>query len=212
MGAGPAGALVGLDRSRGSVASLSGRPKQVGEKSMGIHKRPGLAARAAAVFAAFLVLVGPAGLTSVASAAGIFEQMTGTWRGDGSVKWYDGTSESMRCTAENDVTNDGNKIEQTLTCANPSAGAPWRIKSSLSYNEAAGVITGDWSENNYGLNGRVTGSANTRNIEAQVSVTNTQNIRSVRVSVATNGNQQTVTMRITTPEGLTEVSVRMRRA
>jgi len=77
-------------------------------------------------------------------------------------------------------------------------------------NEAAGAVTGNWSENNYGLSGHITGSANTRNIEAQVTVS-AQNI-SVRVSVSTSGSQQTVTLRVTTPEGLTEISVHMRRA
>lgn len=169
----------------------------------------GLAARATAAFTAVLLLAAPTGLVPAAGAAGIFQQMQGTWRGDGSVEWYDGTRESMRCTAQNEVTDNGNKIAQTLTCANPSAGAPWRITSNLSYAESAGAVSGTWSENNYGLSGFINGSANARNINAQVSVS-AQNV-SVRVSVVTNGNRQTVTMSVTTPEGLTQVNVNMSR-
>ena len=169
-----------------------------------------LAARIIAALTAVIVLASPLGLVNSAGAVGIFQQMQGTWRGDGSVEWYDGTRESMRCTAKNEVTDNGNKIAQTLTCANPSAGAPWRIRSNLSYAEAAGAVSGTWSENNYGLSGHINGSANARNIDAQVSVS-AQNV-SVRVSVVTNGNRQTVIMRVTTPEGLTEISVNMSRA
>jgi hypothetical protein len=171
---------------------------------------PALAARTVATVAAFLLLVAPMGLTRAATAAGIFQQMIGSWRGDGSIKWYDGTSESMRCTAKNEVTDDGNKIAQTLTCANPSAGTPWKIRSNLTYRQAAGVINGTWSESNFGLSGHITGSANPSTIEARVTTT-AQNV-SVRVSVVTRGNEQSVILRVNTPEGLTEISVRMRKA
>jgi hypothetical protein len=171
---------------------------------------PAVAARAVAVVAAFLLLVAPIGLTHAATAAGIFQHMGGMWRGDGSIKYYDGSHESMRCTAKNEVTDDGNKITQVLTCANPSAGTPWKITSNLTYREAAGVVNGSWSESNYGFAGHVTGRASSSKIEAQVSTT-TANV-SVRVSVLTSGNQQTVNMRVTTPEGLTEISVQMRKA
>lgn len=160
--------------------------------------------------AAFLLLVASIGLTPAATAAGIFQQMTGMWRGDGSIRYYDGTKESLRCTAKNEVTDDGNKIAQVLTCANPSAGTPWKITSNLTYREVAGVISGSWSETNYGLSGHIAGSASNGRIDGQVSTTS-QNI-SVRVSVVTSGNQQTVNLRVTTPEGLTEISVQMSKA
>jgi hypothetical protein len=150
------------------------------------------------------------GLTRAATAAGIFQQMAGSWRGDGAIRYYDGSRESMRCTAKNEVTDDGNKIKQVLTCANPSAGTPWKITSNLAYRQAAGVINGTWSESNYGFSGHITGSANSSKIEARVTTT-TQNV-SVRVSVVTGGDQQTVTLLVTTPEGLTEISVNMRKA
>jgi hypothetical protein len=145
-----------------------------------------------------------------AVAAGIFAGMDGAWRGDGSVKWYNGESEGMRCRATNEVMEDGFKLRQTLTCANPSFGEPWRIKSNLTYRQAAGVINGSWSESNYGLSGSLTGSANASKIDAQVT-TSAQNV-SVRLSVVTNDGQQIVSMRVRTPEGLTEISVRMRKA
>jgi len=145
-----------------------------------------------------------------AAAAGIFAGMDGSWRGDGSVKWYNGESEGMRCRATNEVMEDGNKMQQTLTCANPSFGEPWRIKSNLTYRQAAGVINGSWSESNYGLSGSLTGSATSSKIDAEVKTT-AQNV-SVRLSVVTNNGQQIVSMRVRTPEGLTEISVRMRKA
>lgn len=169
-----------------------------------------LAARTMAVTAALLILVAPIGLTPAATAAGIFQQMTGMWRGDGSIKWYDGSTESLRCTAKNDVTDDGNKMAQVLTCANPSAGAPWKITSNLTYRQAAGVVNGSWRESHMGLSGQISGSANSSKIEALVS-TATDNI-SVRVSVSTSGVQQTVNLEVRSPEGLTVISVQMRKA
>ena len=172
------------------------------------QQAPARAARSALGLAALLLFASIE--FAPAAAAGIFAGMDGSWRGDGSVKWYNGESEGMRCRATNEVTDDGNKITQTLTCANPSFGEPWKIKSNLTYRQSAGVVNGSWSESNYGLSGSITGSASSNKIDAQVTTT-AQNV-SVRVSVVTQGGQQIVNMRVRTPEGLTEISVRMRKA
>jgi len=108
------------------------------------------------------------------------------------------------------VAEDGYKIEQTLTCANPSLGEPWKIKSSLAYREAAGVVVGTWSESKYGMSGNLTGRATISRIDAQVRTTTSSNV-SVRVLVTTSGNQQAIVMKVASPEGLTEVSVTMRK-
>lgn len=144
------------------------------------------------------------------AAAGIFAAMSGAWRGDGSIRWYSGETERIRCKATNDVAEDGYKIEQTLTCANPSLGEPWRIKSSLAYREAAGVVVGTWSESKYGMSGNLTGRATISRIDAQVRTTTSSNV-SVRVLVTTSGNQQAIVLKVASPEGLTEVSVTMRK-
>lgn len=170
---------------------------------------PALAAKTVATVAAFLILLAPMGLAPSAMAAGIFQQMTGTWRGNGSIKWYDGTNESLRCTATNEVSDGGNKLNQVLKCASASGSAPLNIITDLSYRESAGVVVGNWRETNYKWGGHISGSANARRIDARVSMTD-GNV-SVRISVVTNGGQQTVTLSVTSPEGLTEISAQMRK-
>ncbi len=172
--------------------------------------RPALAARTIAAFAAFLILLSPMGLAPAALAAGIFQPMDGAWRGDGSIKWYDGTNESLRCTATNDVTDSGNKLNQVLKCASASGSAPLNIITDLSYRSAAGVVVGTWRETNYKWGGHITGTASGPRIDALVNMTS-GNI-SVRVSVVTSGGQQTVTLNITSPEGETRISANMRKA
>ena len=168
-------------------------------------------AKAVAVVTTLVLLVAPVGLTAAAVAAGIFQSMDGSWRGDGSIKWYDGTTESLRCTAKNDVTDDGNKLNQDLKCASASGSAPLNIVTDISYRAAAGVVVGTWYEKNYfkGGGGHISGSATGSKISALVSIPSS-NI-SVHVSVITSGGQQTVTMSITSPEGQTEISAKMRK-
>ena len=177
---------------------------------MAIRHTSALAAKLVPVVAALVLLAGSLGMTPAAGAAGIFLGMDGSWRGNGSIKWYNGESEGIHCRATNEVAEDGNKLQQTLTCANPSMGEPWKIKSNLTYREAAGIVNGSWSESYNGLSGQVTGSVRGNKIEGRVSVS-AQNV-SVDVSVATSSGQQTVMLRVRTPEGLTEISVRLDRS
>ena len=100
----------------------------------------------ASVAAALCLCVAPLGEPTAAAAAGIFAVMDGNWQGDGSIKWYSGESEPIRCKSTNDVASDGYQLKQTLTCANPSLGEPWKINTDISYREAAGVIIGTWNE------------------------------------------------------------------
>ncbi len=169
----------------------------------------GRAARSAAAIVALTMVAVSPGLSPAAAAAGIFTGMGGSWRGDGSIKYYDGSSEGLRCTATNEVTDDGNKLKQLLKCAFPTGSAPLNIITDVTYRAAAGVVNGSWRETSYGWSGHISGSASSTKIEAQVSTT-LQNV-AVRVSVVTSGNQQTVIMRVRTPEGLTEISTQMRR-
>ncbi len=157
------------------------------------------AAPVAACVAAVVLFAAPA-----ASAAGLFSQMDGDWRGKGSVIYSGGQSEGMTCKATYEVTDDGNKIKQDLVCAFASGGAPLKITSDITYRVAAGVINGYWREGSYGLSGSLMGRASRNKITAQVSTTSAN--LSVEVEVVTQGGQQTVTLR---PTGLDVREVRV---
>jgi hypothetical protein len=147
------------------------------------------------------------GATAPAAAAGLFEGMEGSWRGDGSIAWSTGETERMRCTAKYEVEREGNRITQNLTCATDSTRLV--IKSTITYNPDAGAITGNWSETSYGINGYVSGTASTGSVKALVK--STDNRFNARVNVTTRGEEQKVEI---LPNGIdvTSVEVTLRRA
>jgi len=116
--------------------------------------------------AAALIALGSVPFAPQALAEGLFSGMAGSWRGEGSLKWSTGENERMRCTAKYEVTADGNKIVQDMVCATDSTRLV--VKSDITYRPAAGVITGQWSERGYGINGWVSGTASAGNIKANV--------------------------------------------
>ena len=130
------------------------------------------------------------GLSGTTAAAGLFDPMAGAWKGDGSIAWNTGETERLRCTAKYAVERDGNRINQSLTCATDSTRLI--VKSNITYNPDAGAITGTWSETTYGINGVVSGTANANAVKALVQ--STDHRFSARVTVATKGANQTVTI------------------
>ena len=156
---------------------------------------------AAACIAASVVLGAQA-----ASAAGLFTDMAGSWRGEGWVTWSTGETEILRCTATYEVEDEGNKIEQNLTCATDTTKLV--VKSTISFRPAAGAIVGTWSETTYGVNGRVSGSASQGRIQALVQSGDKK--FTARVNVTTRGGEQTVTISPQNIE-LAEVSVTLKK-
>ena len=160
-------------------------------------RRFGLAAGAAA-----MLTLG----AQAANAAGLFANMAGSWRGEGWVTWSTGETEILRCTATYEVEDEGNKIEQNLTCATDTTKLI--VKSTISFRPAAGAIVGTWSETTYGVNGRVSGSASQGRIQALVQSGDKK--FTARVAVITRGEEQTVTISPQEIE-LAEVSVTLKK-
>jgi hypothetical protein len=141
-----------------------------------------------------------------APAAGLFEGMQGSWRGEGKIDWKTGETERMRCTAKYRVESEGNKLTQNLTCATDSTRLV--IESTIKYNPDAGAVTGDWAETSYGIRGFVTGNAGPGKVQAQVK--SADNKFTARVSVLLRGSEQEVSIK---PQNfdVTEVAVTLRR-
>jgi hypothetical protein len=159
----------------------------------------------AAAAAALLAFAVPHGVgPQRAAAAGLFSGLAGSWSGDGTLKLEGGSSERIRCRATYEVEGDGNKLKQELRCASDSYSLT--VKSDVTYNPAAGAITGTWFETGYATGGFVSGRASTGNIQAWVQ----GNDFSARVAIVTSSGQQMVTIQ---PQNssVTEVSVTMRR-
>lgn len=141
-----------------------------------------------------------------ALAGGLFVGMEGSWRGEGTIDWRTGESETMRCTATYKVEKDGNKLIQNLTCATDSTRLV--IECTITYNPDAGAVTGSWSETSYGIKGFVTGNAAPGKVQAQVK--SADNRFRARVNVTLQGSEQVVSIR---PQDfdVTEVAVTLRR-
>jgi hypothetical protein len=142
-----------------------------------------------------------------AAAAGLFVGMEGSWRGEGTIDWKTGETERMRCTAKYEVENDGNKLTQNLTCATDSTRLV--IKSTITYNPAAGAVTGTWAETSYGITGFVTGNAGPGKVQAQVK--SADNRFNARVNVTMRGAEQFVSI-LPRNFDVTEVAVTLRRS
>jgi len=160
-----------------------------------------------ALAAAALLALASSTLVAPVFASGLFGGMQGSWRGEGSLKWSTGENERMRCVATYEVSGEGNKLLQNLTCATDSTRLV--VKSEITYKPAAGVITGSWSEKGYGINGWVTGTASAGSIKARVE--SSDDAFSADVAILMQGAEQVVTI---VPRNLdvTEVFVTMLRA
>jgi hypothetical protein len=183
---------------------LSLEPANEGQDTMRMSSKAGIGGISRLAFAAAVV----ASSWTVATpgfAGGLFDGLAGAWRGDGSISWSTGETERIRCTATYEVTLEGNKLVQNLTCATDSTRLI--VKSDIRYNPSAGAISGTWAETTYGVNGRVSGSASASSIKALVQSGDRR--FTARVNVATNGDNQTVS--ITSDLELREVNVKMQR-
>ena len=163
-------------------------------------RSPRAGALAGVTVLAGLALSGPA-----AAQSGIFQGLSGSWSGRGSITLIGGESEPIRCRASYEVDDSGNKLQQTLRCASDSYR--FDVESSVSYSKAADVITGNWSETNYGVNGTVRGSVRGPRILATVKGRTFE----AKFLVETSGDSQTVTIAPSTGTDVKEVAVKMSR-
>jgi hypothetical protein len=133
------------------------------------------------------------GLCVMSAAAGAgatsFQDLAGTWRGDGRVQLLTGQSEALSCKAYFTAKDAGAGLGIALACA--SASNKIDLRAALS--QAGEVITGSWEERSFNSTGSVNGSfANDRieltidgTIKATMSIT--LEGKSQLISIATDG-------------------------
>jgi hypothetical protein len=103
------------------------------------------------IAAAFgLAVFGSAG---AAIAAGPFDGVSGSWAGNGTVTYDDGTKERLTCTAKYDQT-DSNSISQVLACSSSS----YNFRILAYYKNADTKLTGHWSEQVLQIEGSISGT------------------------------------------------------
>ena len=107
----------------------------------------------------FLTLTGLLLAASLATPGGAatppnpFDQLSGDWKGGGTVLLKDGQPKKVSCQAT--YKTAGSKITQTLSCT----GDDYEINTNLKLTDKGGKIRGSWNESVYDVSGGVTGTA-----------------------------------------------------
>jgi hypothetical protein len=99
------------------------------------------------VLAAGMVLLTPA-----MAADSALSGLTGSWGGGGVIKYSDGSTERMRCSARY---SGGDAMAMTINCS--SSARSVNISANLRNN--SGRVSGSWSEANLGVSGSASGKA-----------------------------------------------------
>ena len=136
---------------------------------------------AALILAAALAAPGEA---AAPKAVNPFDQLSGDWKGGGTVTPADGAPKKVDCKATYKVA--GSNMSQNLRCA----GNDYSINASLKLTYKEGKIKGSWSESTYDANGGVTGTAKDNTIHARI----TGDKFSGRMSINVSGARHSINM------------------
>jgi len=112
------------------------------------------------------------------AAGNLFEQLSGDWKGGGTVTPAKGDPMKVACKATYKVT--GSTLSQNFRFAVTDS----RIDATLKLSDKGGKIKGFWNEKTYDANGGVTGTANDNTIHARISGDKFSGRMSINVSEA----------------------------
>jgi hypothetical protein len=132
--------------------------------------------------------------------AGPFSSFEGNWTGTGTVTVDNGSKERLRCRAHYSVGDQGNTLQQNLTCASDS----YKFNVVASVRAEGNAISGSWSETSRGADGQIVGRVGPTQISAQVNGPGF----SARIGIAARAGRQSVTISPTGTD-ITNVSVTM---
>lgn len=137
-----------------------------------------------------------------AAASGPFDNLAGSWSGNGTITMASGQSERIRCRATYAVPDGGNSMQQDLRCASDS----YRFDLRSDVTSQGGAISGRFLETSRNVGGALSGRAGVGTIQARAEGAGF----SASLAVSTKGNQQSVT--INSPgAAVQQVSITMRK-
>jgi hypothetical protein len=140
---------------------------------MSTHKTIPLAAL---ILAAALAAPGEAAAPK--AAGNPFGQLSGDWKGAGTVTTADDQRKKVSCKVTYKVA--GSNMSQNLRCA----GTDYTINASTKLTYKSGKIRGSWSESTYDAKGSVTGTAKDNIIHARITGDNVSGRMSINISDA----------------------------
>jgi hypothetical protein len=145
--------------------------------------------RGALIRIAGLAASGLLSLSGMAWAATSFDDLAGTWRGDGRVQFVSGQSEALNCKAYFTIKDGGANLGIALACASASN----KIDLRASLMQSGSAISGTWEERSFNSTGTVAGAFDEDRIELAIdgtlkaSMSITLEGSSQLISIATDG-------------------------
>jgi len=99
----------------------------------------------------FAAATASAVLAPAAAADSAFGGLAGSWGGSGTIKYTDGSTERMRCSAR--YNGGASDVALSINCASSAHN----IDLSGRLHANGGHVSGNWSESNFGLSGSASG-------------------------------------------------------
>ena len=115
------------------------------------------------LLAALALTVALAPWPSSQAAAGPFDTLLGSWRGNGQIKLNDGRTERVKCNAY--YTGGGSQLGMAIRCQSESSNVEIRGKLS----QSGGRVSGTWEERTFNAAGTASGQASGDRISLQIS-------------------------------------------
>ena len=107
---------------------------------------------AAATMASFAPQMNTA---ATAKPSGIFQKLSGTWRGTGRITLAGGNSQKINCRAYYNVKDSGAGLGFAIRCASPDN----KIELRARIKDSNGRLSGTWEERTFNATGQVSGTA-----------------------------------------------------
>jgi hypothetical protein len=143
-----------------------------------------------------LILVTPHALATS------FQDLAGTWRGDGRVQLLSGQSEALSCKAYFTTKETGSGLGIALTCA--SASNKIDLRASLA--QSGEVISGSWEERSFNSTGSVAGTFSGDRIDLKIDGT-----IAATMSITLEGSSQLISI-ATDGQGFRSVDLELERS
>jgi len=156
-----------------------------------------------AVFGCILVLA--FGVPAAVAADGPFNDFSGTWTGNGTLRPTGGAVERIRCNASYRPRGSTmHEIDLQLRCASDSY--KFELHGNVRYQD--GRVRGDWSESTRGAAGQVYGTVNGEQIDVRVE----GQTFSALLSLKTQGDRQSISIKAPSGSQMSEASITLRRS
>lgn len=139
--------------------------------------------------------------TAMAKPSGIFQKLSGTWRGRGRITLAGGNSQKISCRAYYNVKDRGEGLGFAIRCASPGNKIELRAK----IKDTNGRLSGTWEERTFNATGQVSGSVSPTVVNLKI---NGAVSGSVRISYSNSRQKVSIS---TATESLRGIAISLRR-